>query len=363
MASTQQGEAITEWLPNEIITEILEATTKTDQASLCRVSRLFRELCVPVLYRTVQLRHLTGALAFCLALIESPSRGQFIRSFSFYSASPDRMSTSRLLLDSINLMPRLEHLTTHTRELLRTCTVPSLVSCRIGFKSGIEADVLASFLARHPNLTRARVDVYARFGSTPSLPIALPYLERFDGPAYLVPLMLPVVRRLREARLSWGRHLNPSTADIERILGALPSLTSPDIPFFSSYEYPPHLSVLIVTAASIHMPHVKILRLQTRSFELHDIRHITTCLPRFTALAYLALDPPRNPLVMHASSTDQAAVATWANVCPTLEACCLNGSAWRKMDGAWEEYTMQEFEMQAGISDKIGSYVSMREAK
>ncbi|KAJ6548142.1 hypothetical protein DFH09DRAFT_1169861 [Mycena vulgaris] len=349
MASTQQGEAITECV---------------SVPRLQTISRALRACLVSHCALPVQLRHLTGALAFCPALIdiESPIRGQFIQSFSFFSP----MSTSRLLLDSINLMPRLEHLTTHNRELLRTCTVPSLVSCRIGFKSGIaEADVLASFLARHPDVTRARVDVHAHFRSTPSLPIALPYLERFDGPAYFVPLMLPVVRRLRETRLSWGRYLNPPTADIERILAALPSLTSPDIPFFSSYEYPPY-SVPIVTAASIHMPHVKTLRLQTLSFELHDIRHITTCLPRFTALAYLALDPPRNPLIMHASYTDQAAVAAWANVCPILEACCLSTSTRLCMEeggGAWEEYTMQEFEMQAGISDEIGRYVSVREAK
>ncbi|KAJ7490776.1 hypothetical protein FB451DRAFT_1389538 [Mycena latifolia] len=53
---------------------------------------------------------------------------------------------SNVSLEAINLMLRLEHLTTHDCNLLRDCTIPNLVSCRIGFMSGApEPDMLASF--------------------------------------------------------------------------------------------------------------------------------------------------------------------------------------------------------------------------
>ncbi|KAJ7619894.1 hypothetical protein B0H17DRAFT_1340776 [Mycena rosella] len=47
--------AISRWLPNETITEIVQAAPRSDQASLCRVSKLFRDLCLPILYRVVEL--------------------------------------------------------------------------------------------------------------------------------------------------------------------------------------------------------------------------------------------------------------------------------------------------------------------
>jgi hypothetical protein len=47
--------SISQWLPNEIITQIIQASSASDQAALCRTSRLFHALGVPVLYRVVEL--------------------------------------------------------------------------------------------------------------------------------------------------------------------------------------------------------------------------------------------------------------------------------------------------------------------
>jgi hypothetical protein len=50
-----RDERIDQWLPNEIITQIIQASSASDQAALCRTSRLFHALGVPVLYRVVEL--------------------------------------------------------------------------------------------------------------------------------------------------------------------------------------------------------------------------------------------------------------------------------------------------------------------
>ncbi|KAJ7473380.1 hypothetical protein FB451DRAFT_1249135 [Mycena latifolia] len=359
MDSAQKGEAITQWLPNEIITEVIEATNSADLLSLCRVSRLFHELCLPIVYRSVQVVHRTQTLAFCTALFETPTRAEFVRSFSAFM--PGYMA-SNVSLKAIKLMLRLEHLTTHDRNLLRGCTVPNLVSCRIGFKSGTsEPDMLASFLTRHPTLRHVRVDIASRF-TPPTVPIALPNLQRFDGPASFIPLMLPVVAPcgLREARLFWHRGETSSNTDIDKILVALQALTSPDTPFVSSYEFHTDLFIPIVTAASKHMWHVKVLQVEANSltFEPTEIHCITACLPRFTSLEYIAVNFRNSSLLEYEPHTDRPVVESWADACPTLEACYLNAVAWRKVNRAWEEWNMTEFGMQAGITDKIGRYVS-----
>ncbi|KAJ7675138.1 hypothetical protein B0H17DRAFT_1207877 [Mycena rosella] len=88
--------AISQWLPNEVLTEIIQAATQEDQASLCRVSKLFHALSLPVLNRTVRLAHYASASAFSSAIIENPTRGQaFDLSLGLTS------STGRLLPETL----------------------------------------------------------------------------------------------------------------------------------------------------------------------------------------------------------------------------------------------------------------------
>jgi hypothetical protein len=79
---------IIRWFPNEVIEQIVQAAPPADRASLCRVSKLIHDLSLPILNRTVELYEYNSAGAFCCALIEDPSRGDAIRSFSVPSAIP-----------------------------------------------------------------------------------------------------------------------------------------------------------------------------------------------------------------------------------------------------------------------------------
>ncbi|KAJ6548171.1 hypothetical protein DFH09DRAFT_1281621, partial [Mycena vulgaris] len=82
MVLTRRGyKAISRWLPNEIMTEIIQEAPQNDLASLCRVSKLFHGLVVPVLYRAVHLDH-DGAAAFCDAILSNPGLAELVRSLT-----------------------------------------------------------------------------------------------------------------------------------------------------------------------------------------------------------------------------------------------------------------------------------------
>ncbi|KAJ6585584.1 hypothetical protein B0H19DRAFT_1110224, partial [Mycena capillaripes] len=52
----RQDKAILRWLPNEIISEIIQAAPTADRAALCQASKLFHSIGVSVLYRAVDVR-------------------------------------------------------------------------------------------------------------------------------------------------------------------------------------------------------------------------------------------------------------------------------------------------------------------
>jgi hypothetical protein len=83
MVLTRRGyKAISRWLPNEIITEIVCAVPWADQASLCRVSKLFHGICLPVLYRVVQLKSARGITSFCNTVPSNPAIAGYVRSLT-----------------------------------------------------------------------------------------------------------------------------------------------------------------------------------------------------------------------------------------------------------------------------------------
>ncbi|KAJ7490808.1 hypothetical protein FB451DRAFT_1389566 [Mycena latifolia] len=74
--------AISRWLPSEIILEIIQAAPQADRASLCRVSKLFHALGLPVLYRVVHLQTRASAEAFGPTVLSNIALGPLVRSFT-----------------------------------------------------------------------------------------------------------------------------------------------------------------------------------------------------------------------------------------------------------------------------------------
>ncbi|KAJ7490857.1 hypothetical protein FB451DRAFT_626723 [Mycena latifolia] len=342
--------AIYRGLPNEIITEIIVAALQTDRASLCRVSQLFHALCLPVLYGVVRLETHASAVAFCSAIISNSALAALVRSLTVASSCfPITASRlSRLLADSSKSLLRVEILSIdlmllqdgHLRELL-ACTFPHLVQCSLGTKerhwnSTEREDTLASFLTRHPALTKLRIQDWIVRESSPSVSprIPLQHLKHLSCPIKFVPSI--AASNLKEARLYWD------VDNIECTISALKSMTRPNEPFVCSNDvFAPIPFSDIVDSISKNIPHIKTLHL--RLYQLHSLRgtldNLRTSLSRFTGLAYLSIEyvlTIDSQFLGDTEAGEQLIVQGFGDVCPTLEACRFYSRAWRKVDNTWE---------------------------
>ncbi|KAF7340887.1 hypothetical protein MSAN_02118200 [Mycena sanguinolenta] len=347
---------ISQWLPNEILVHIIQYSRNADQATLARVSTLFRDLCLPVLYRVVKIKGPRGIASFCSAIRENPPRADAVRSFTLDAPKTrDSESCSDISLAPLKLMLKLNHLSisrldSPTCVALEDCNFPELISCDIRVRA-IDArfcDPVARFLARHPTLKRLHLN-----SSMSSVGrVTLPNLEFYEGGAGFI-LALDAIS-LKEVYLAWF-----SNDNAEKIIIGLSSITQPDFPVISSHTSGSWGGLRqIVTSLSKHMRHIKTLRLYCLrdSFGQDTIRHITESLPRFTGLLYLEVGSFGHVrmLMSGASDEDRMAAEAWGEACPTLEACGLNKRAWRKIDGRLQEFPIKEFKILAGLS-KLGS--------
>jgi hypothetical protein len=86
------------YFPNEILTEILRAVPQSDQTALCRVSKLFHALCLPILYRVVHLKDLKSIDSFCSSVLSNATARESLRSFKVgYIAGIRRVMICRIL--------------------------------------------------------------------------------------------------------------------------------------------------------------------------------------------------------------------------------------------------------------------------
>ncbi|KAF7361579.1 hypothetical protein MSAN_01191900 [Mycena sanguinolenta] len=376
---------VSRWLPNELLVQIIQHFSKAEQATLCRICKLFRDLCLPVLYRDVKIKNTQSVHSFCAGVIENPSRADTVRSLVLdLPYNPYTRIRRKLILTSLKLMLRLTHLSISPCvldnrhggrcALLEECSLPRLISCDITVpRWGVldsplqnsTADLVAVFLARHPTLKHVRIQVDSydsgscRMVTSPSIRVSLPNLECYEGDAVFMPAIDAM--DLKEVRLVW-----PSKdEDIEKIVTRISPMTNPDVSFICSHVYWGDRSLdQIMTAVSTHMPHPRTLRLRCfgtfpfSTLNHNTIRRITECLPKFTKLVHLAIHHGRDYYAASRGNKDKdrVAVKRWGESCPTLEACFLNYYAWRKVGGRWEEYSIEEFWILAGLPDLTAYY-------
>ncbi|KAJ6448347.1 hypothetical protein C8R45DRAFT_1133118 [Mycena sanguinolenta] len=345
---------ITDRVPVEILNDIVVALPTKDQLSLCRVSQFWNELCLPVITRVVVLRNFARAKIFLEGILKKPDRADAIRSFSvekdvyygFRNAGDGEFPI--LLLNAIKLtIPRLRCLSVSPDILgpdyliiLEQCTFPSLFSySAVLYFERLKAEMLIPFLERHPGLTHVhasvethahdkRADIESRAVSEVSRPLRvhIPSLQRFEGDAEFVAAL--VTQQLCEARLHWH-----GKEDIEQTVIALRSLMSPDTPLVSINNgmNTRHQCTPFVEALATHIPNLETLHMRAAVDwglpEQETLDHLTTQLPRFRRLRYLALEDSLSDSEEFSWERDgmHAIVSTWANVCPTLEACCIRG--------------------------------------
>ncbi|KAJ7612245.1 hypothetical protein FB45DRAFT_1037166 [Roridomyces roridus] len=166
---------ITRWLPNEVLTHIIQLAPRSSQAILSRASKLFHALSLPIVHRTIFLDtsklDTTVIVAFCDSITRNPERAAATRNLTILFRNPNRdqeQANYGPILNVMKLMVKLadvDLMDWHAEGLSPMCsgvaelTFSDLSGYRVGLKSrdkGNEPSVL-SFLARHPNITRLRI--------------------------------------------------------------------------------------------------------------------------------------------------------------------------------------------------------------
>ncbi|KAJ7612172.1 hypothetical protein FB45DRAFT_1065534 [Roridomyces roridus] len=356
---------ITRWLPNEVLAEIIEHLPREDQATLCRASKLFHALTLPVLTRTVafamnQVVKSSPWIYFCLGVVEHPERGAAVRSFTFTDLTyrpKYRDSAYVLLFDSLALMNGLEYLSLDSYaaaeiilpELARL-TFPRLTSFRLTVSEReTRGSDVAEFLTRHLTLTRLRLwDVDSTRHPVRSSDWTNPFLPNIQH--YCGPPEFLHGFSTRSLQSAWI--ITPDS----RNLKAVRSLMDPEQPFALTTitrhgETETDLASVAKDLSSVTS--LQILRWVISRVDLVQMNQVTSYLARLTRLKYFTLGNFNHGdyfegFVMDASRDPQV-IETWAEACPTLKSCCLSLKAWRKAEGGWEECTKETYDIEAGF--------------
>ncbi|KAJ7732610.1 hypothetical protein DFH07DRAFT_990771 [Mycena maculata] len=325
--------ALTERLPPEIIIEIIQAAPRTDQASLCRVSRLLNTLGLHVLNHTVVTRfsEYSGIHAFCAGLIANPVRADAIRSHTFFHVwrAQESEPLRDMMLEALKFMSGLERLSVTAVTSrggvtvafhLSSLTFPRLVVCQIRMNKPSPVDTVASFFRRHPTITHLDL-VWV-----PSGAISLPNLRLYEGPAETI--TTSVTRNLTGARLRWREGLS-----IDEIVIALNSLTDSSCPFVSSHDDNSKQYRAFLPSLARHMPH-------TTSLQIRGSDDVISNAPPFLGRT---VGTQRSHLIVSERRRHRQQQST-----ETVGRCLSDAGgfllfAWRKVDGTWREFPVEDF--------------------
>ncbi|KAF8151257.1 hypothetical protein K438DRAFT_1865168 [Mycena galopus ATCC 62051] len=356
--------SIFRWLPNEVISEIIRAVRPSDQAALCRTTKLFHALGVPILYRVVALQGGTSIMHFCDTVLANSSKfAGLVRSlrahttYSLWASDIDSDDDNLLLLfNCCKALLRIENLSIEgphlgeTQEHLLSATFPSLISYTLSIAAvGEWTSMMSSFLIRHPALESLYFETYCEIESWPSTSARIPMLglrRLRTPPKFLFAIM---TAGLKEVRITFKTRPEP----VEAPFAILPSLTRSDVPFICSIDCWAHHYEEIVDSVSRHMPHTGTLRIevQTSISEPHSdtLPCFTKCLPRFLGLRFLSFAVSFKKFDFF-EKPEEYQIRTLGNICPTLQACRIDNVARKKVNEAWVKFTVDEFFALASIS-------------
>ncbi|KAJ7687651.1 hypothetical protein B0H17DRAFT_1203541 [Mycena rosella] len=355
--------AISQWLPNEIIAEIVQAAPRSDQASLCRVSKLFHDLCLPILYGVVDLEADASVADFGDIVLSNAALAGLVRSYSVdypkAGMSMDAVTSfSPILVDSSKAFVRLEALsisymllTATDLENLFRWTFPHLVRCSLGMHTASshwsdteQRHTFASFLIRHPGLENLYIQLgpHSLERSSGVVRIPLLRLQQLRCPSRILSSI--VAPGIKQVELYWD---DSGLDEVDTIVLALKAMIPSDVPFICSNEACDKNLPAVVDSLSRNLPHTRTLRLCLYYSPMKEvIDHLKSCLPCFTGLAFLSV---QYSSMVNSPREEEEQLNVLSDACPTLEACRLHHRAWRKVDGMWETYPLTDFDALAGL--------------
>ncbi|KAJ6585652.1 hypothetical protein B0H19DRAFT_1110379 [Mycena capillaripes] len=358
----RQHKAISRWLPNEIISQIILAAPTADRAALCRASKLFHGIGVLVLYRVVNMHSPVSIDAFSRTILSNSSLAPMVRSLSAHRHQWSDFKLITTMLTSFGLLLHLEHLVISVvlwqeehRHAFLQWSFPRLVSCHLGLSTvvGTVPPIVSSFLRRHSSLKSVSSPWGGSIQADPSAPLPLPHLRNFRGPADVIPL-ISGARDLEEVSLSWGD--KQSGQDAEKIIRILKSMTRDDIPFICSNNHCYVFVVELLDSISRNLPQTKTLQMRAYRFDKEILAHLKNYLPRFASLLFLSV----TTYFDHTWLNDGEVRNIFHDIvdaCPSLKACRFNTYAWRKANATWEEYPAEDF---PDLAARIHVYLAAR---
>ncbi|KAJ7684208.1 hypothetical protein DFH06DRAFT_1312652 [Mycena polygramma] len=354
--------SISRWLPNELLSRIMEASSSSDLAALCRTCKLFHAIGTPALYRVVYLRS-DSVECFCSTVLGNTAKfADLVRSFT---TDPKLLrDPSPLVLSCVKTLARIENISINGNQLQEArhevmyCTFPDLLRCVLSLRdrdwtSLQQEDTVASFLIRHPGLQSVEIihSWAPDFWPSTSARIPLLNLERISAPSRFLPSI--IARGLKEVRLEWLQE-DP----VEPVFSILGSMTRSNVPFvYSNFCWGDYCTE-IVDSMSRNVPHAKTLYMYVYALDPmlreETIAQFMKSLPRFTKLQSFGIqtkggDKRRSTFGVN-EVEDQITVQGFGDVCSTLQICRLNENAWRKIDGTWELFPFEKFSASAGIT-------------
>ncbi|KAJ7743513.1 hypothetical protein DFH07DRAFT_36142 [Mycena maculata] len=191
--------SITRWLPNEILSEVVQWVTPPDLVALCQTSHLMKGIATPLLYRAVSLSKISGMKRFITTMErhanDPVSKAEHVRQFCIHQFAPNIpeniLQKITLVLSYFSRLTSLQlfSLNNHFPELLRTAHFPSLTDFRCHVLPRLSSS-LSSFLNRHQTIT----DLYLCRIFDDAMPtldhIHLPNLHTISMPGSFIPCLV-----------------------------------------------------------------------------------------------------------------------------------------------------------------------------
>ncbi|KAK7028307.1 hypothetical protein R3P38DRAFT_2935299 [Favolaschia claudopus] len=362
MTSTRTKKALSDWFSNEVISEIIQAIPdRADVSAVCKTSKLFHSLGIPVLFQVVKLKNGSRIMAFVRTVSAKPDVSGFVRSLTTIDIGS--IKSSRLQwLACLKSLTKLEDLsmtyfqfTPEDWDIFLSFTFPRLVHCKLDASYNERSKKSPmDFVARHSALESLSLNVWdpPKGPAPPQIPLL--NLRRLQGPASLAQRI--TAPRLGEVRLEWE---SVHFEDVEPIFSTLKTMIPADNSFVFSNDgcWDNRLHDFLPCIAN-NVPHVKTLHLHLIDTDMWNsdthIEWVAEQLPPLSKLEYLSIvmrgdEDDDHPYFLADEEDDLMAVETLGTACSSLQMCRLNDVVWRKENETWNQ-SSDDFDRLAGIS-------------
>ncbi|KAJ7224761.1 hypothetical protein C8J57DRAFT_1390732 [Mycena rebaudengoi] len=318
--------------PVEILSEIVERTSFTDQISLSVASRLLSAIALRFLYRTIRLTSLVHTVRCCTTLAQNSLLALAVRTIRIQTPRPAHAFTvlssffrllNSALLKTTNITSLAIDVVDLNASILRGCILPKLEQ----FECLSFCQPHFAFLASHPTIKTLYLWP-EHFDQEFSGSLNLPALSNFTGPSALVPALLSGAP-VQAVSLRWPRW---ERSQAESVIPQLARSTFPQgVSVFQNLFYGwPSLSALTLMAHSL----AHVLSLSLISADLPDpgslsynelVEGFSDHLPQFRCLLSVTIDygSPGRPAPPVDYDLELARMQDWGRLSPTLVSCTL----------------------------------------